>query len=103
MNIYKSDFIDQLVKEKHYTKVSATALVNDFWAMIEENMSRGNTVNFIGYGCFDMLERKERSCPSPKDGSPCVIPAHWVPRFYPGKNLRLAVKKWESCGNKGAN
>lgn len=95
MHIEKSDLIQQLIDRYGYTKKAATSIVNDFTGIILENLENGNTVSIRNFGCFDMLERRERSCPNPQTGEKVVIPAHWVPRFYPGNKMRLAVKLWE--------
>lgn len=95
MNVNKSDFIEQLVKRHGYTKKSATALTEDFLALVLENMEEGNTVSFYGFGRFDMLERKARSCPAPQTKVRCDIPAHYIPRFYAGKTMKRVVSLWE--------
>lgn len=95
MNVNKGEFIDQLIDEHNYTKKAATALVNDFLSQILVNLEAGNTVSFYGFGCFDMVNRAARSCPNPQTKEQCHIPAHWVPRFYPGESMRRCVTKWE--------
>lgn len=94
MLINRKEFIQQLVDKHGYTKKSASALVDDFIDMIIENNEKGNAVSFHGFGRFDIIERKARSCPNPQTGERCEVPAHWVPRFYPGNHMRFAVSKW---------
>lgn len=101
MNITKVEFIQQLIDKHRYTKKSATALVEDFWDVLIDNLEHGNTVSFRGFGCFDMVERAERSCLNPQTGDKCVIPPHWVPRFYPGNAMKRAVKKWSDSEKRG--
>lgn len=101
MVVHKNDFIQQLVERKRYTKKSATALVEDFWDLLLENLREGNAVDFYGIGCFDIIERAARSCPNPQTGERCQIPAHWVPRFYPGASMRRTVKLWEDSEKRG--
>lgn len=101
MNVNKKEFIQQLIDKQHYTKKAATTLVEDFLALVLENIEEGNTVSFRGFGCFDMLERAERSCKVPKTEEVCVIPAHWIPRFYAGKAMKRVVTKWEDNQKRG--
>lgn len=101
MNITKKEFIQQLVDKHHYTKKSAATLVDDFCDTIVENLRNGNAVSLRGFGCFDILERKARKCPHPIKGHECVIPAHWVPKFYAGDTMRRAVKTWEDNDKRG--
>lgn len=101
MDIKRSDLIQQLVDRYGYTKKAATSIVDDFAEIILENLGEGNTVSLRGFGCFDILERKKRSCPNPQTGEMVDVPAHWVPRFYPGSKMKLAVKVWEDNTKRG--
>ena len=73
MDIKRVDLIQQLVDKHGYTKKAATSIV----------------------------ERKARSCPNPQTGEKVDVPAHWIPRFYPGNKMRLAVKLWEDSTKRG--
>lgn len=102
--VTKPEFIKQLVTEYGYTKSAASMFVDDFWSLIQENIENGRSVFFYGYGCFDLLERKERRTRNPQNSKEIiVIPAHYVPRFYPGDSLRRAVKIWEDNERRGLN
>lgn len=101
MNLQRKDLIEKLVEKYGYTKEAATSIVDDFCEIVLENLKMGNTISLYGFGCFDMLERKARSCPNPQTGETVSIPAHWIPRFYPGARMRLAVKIWEDNNERG--
>lgn len=94
MEVNRNDFIQQLVDKQGYTKSSATTLVADFLENVLDNLEHGNTVSFHGFGKFDIVERKARTCPNPQTGETVNIPAHLVPRFYPGINTKVAVKRY---------
>lgn len=91
----REDLIHQLVEKHNYTKEAAKQVIDDFTAIVIDNMREGNTVSIYGFGVFDMVERKERSCPNPITGETIVIPMHWTPKFYPGNRMKAAVKIWE--------
>lgn len=101
MDVKRVDLINQLVDKYHYTKSSAESVVDDFCDIVIDNLKMGNTISIYGFGCFDILERKERRCPHPISGDPVSIPAHWIPRFYPGALMRRAVKIWEDNEKRG--
>lgn len=101
MDVKRMDLIQQLVEKHGYTKKAATSIVDDFTSLIIENLEDGNTISIQNFGCFDILERKARSCPNPQTGERVDVPAHWIPRFYPGKKMRLAVKLWEDNTKRG--
>lgn len=101
MDIKRVDLIQQLVDKHGYTKNAATSIVDDFTDIILYNLGNGDTVSIHNFGCFDILERKARSCPNPQTGEKVNVPAHWIPRFYPGNKMRLAVKLWEDSTKRG--
>lgn len=101
MDIKRKELIEQLIDKHKYTKKAATSVVDDFIDIILDNLEAGNTVSLRNFGCFDILERKQRSCPNPQTGECVTVPAHWIPRFYPGNGMRLAVKKWEDNVRRG--
>lgn len=101
MDIKRVDLIKQLMDKHGYTKKAATNIVDDFTDIILENLGEGNTVSIHNFGCFDILERKARSCPNPQTGETVKVPAHWIPRFYPGNRMRVAVKLWEDSVKRG--
>lgn len=101
MDIKRVDLIQQLVDKQGYTKKAATSIVDDFTDIILYNLGNGDTVSIHNFGCFDILERKARSCPNPQTGEKVDVPAHWIPRFYPGNKMRLAVKLWEDSTKRG--
>lgn len=97
----RADLIQQLVDEKHYTKKSATELVDDFVDIVLENLRNGDVVSLHGFGTFDILFREARSCPNPQTGEKVDIPPHLIPRFYPGTKMRAVVKMWEDDARRG--
>lgn len=101
MDIKRNDLIRQLMDRHGYTKKAATSIVDDFTGIILDNLGEGNTVSIRNFGCFDLLERRARSCPNPQTGEKVDIPAHWIPRFYPGRGMRLRVKMWEDNEKRG--
>lgn len=75
MDIKRVDLIQQLVDKHGYTKKAATSIVDDFTDIILYNLGNGDTVSIHNFGCFDILERKARSCPNPQTGEKVDVPA----------------------------
>ena len=96
----RQDLIQQLGERYGYTKKDAVQLIDDFCEIVIENLRNGNSVSIHTFGCFDVLERKEHSLVD-LQGERKIVPAHWVPRFYPGNRMRLVVKMWEDDRNRG--
>jgi len=100
MNVKRNDMIRQLV-EKGYTKKAATSVIDEFTNLVLENLGDGNSVSIRGFGCFDLLERRARQCPNPQTGEMVDVPAHWIPRFYPGRQMKSVVALWEDSHDRG--
>ena len=101
MKVKRADLIQQLAEGYGYSKKAATEVVDDFTDVVIKNLEEGNIVLLRNFGCFDILKREQRSCPNPISGEKVVIPAHYIPRFYPSNRMRIAVKKWEDNVKRG--
>jgi len=53
--------------------------------------ANGDKVQIIGFGSFEVRDRKERKVISPATGEEIKVPATKVPAFKPGKSLKEAV------------
>ena len=56
-------------------------------------LGEDGSVDIVGFGSFEVRERKSRSGRNPRTGEILHIPSTKTPAFKPGKNLRDAVKK----------
>uniref|UniRef100_A0A7C3MNT0 HU family DNA-binding protein n=1 Tax=Dictyoglomus thermophilum TaxID=14 RepID=A0A7C3MNT0_DICTH len=89
----KADFIAKVAEKAKITKKEATKVVNAVLETITEALSKGDTVQFVGFGTFSVRKRAAREGRNPRTQQPIKIPATKVPVFRPGKELREAVKK----------
>lgn len=101
MNISRGELINQLVEKQHYTKKAATMVVDDFVAIVMDNLRAGNSVSINNFGTFDLLHRADHYSIHPVTHERVDIPAHYIPKFYPSKAMRAAVKLWEDSKNRG--
>lgn len=101
MEVKRLDLVQQLVEKHGYTKKAATSIIDDFTDIIIENLRDGNSVTIYNFGSFDMLERAARTCINPLNGEKVDVPAHMIPRFYPGKRMKIVVKEWEDDHKRG--
>ena len=58
---------------------------------ITETLVDGEKVQLVGFGTFEVRDRKERQGQNPQTKEPIVIPATKVPAFKAGKSLKEAV------------
>lgn len=87
----KTDLIDVIAERADISKVVAGRTLDVIITAITESLSKGDQVTLIGFGTFDVSQRKERSGRNPQTGAVINIPATKAPRFKAGKNLKDKV------------
>ena len=86
----KTELIDK-VAEALESKKLAQAAVDRILENISTALKNGEKVPLVGFGTFEVAERKARKGRNPKTGEPIDIKAARVPRFSPGKALKETV------------
>lgn len=89
----KKDFIASVSEKTGFTKKDSEAAVNAFIDIITSELAAGGSVQFTGFGTFEVRARKEKTCIVPQTKEKVVVPATKTPAFKPGKALKEAVSK----------
>jgi DNA-binding protein HU-beta len=87
----KQDLVASIAEKAGLTKKDAEKAVNAFVDTVKSSLSSGDKVSLVGFGTFEVRERKARSGRNPQTGAEITIPAGRVPAFKPGKELRESV------------
>ncbi|NLP18268.1 MAG: HU family DNA-binding protein [Firmicutes bacterium] len=87
----KGELITSVANKIDITKKDAEKAVNAVFETIQETMATGERVQLIGFGTFEVRDRKARKGRNPQTGEEIDIPAAKVPAFKAGKGLRDAV------------
>ncbi|KUK31513.1 MAG: DNA-binding protein Hup [Thermoanaerobacterales bacterium 50_218] len=87
----KAELINCVAEKAEMTKKDAEKAVNAVFAAIEEALARGEKVQLVGFGTFEIRERAARTGRNPQTGEEIQIPATKVPAFRAGKALKDAV------------
>ena len=88
----KAELIENFASSTGLTKKDATAAVDAVFSTIQETLAKGEKVQLIGFGNFEVRERAARKGRNPQTGQEIQIAASKVPAFKPGKALKDAVK-----------
>ena len=88
----KAELIETVASSTGLTKKDATAAVDAVFSTIQETLAKGEKVQLIGFGNFEVRERAARKGRNPQTGQEIQIAASKVPAFKPGKALKDAVK-----------
>jgi DNA-binding protein HU-beta len=89
----KSELISTVAAKAGLKKKEAEATVNAVFDEISNALIEGNKVQIIGFGTFDVRERKARQGKNPQTKETIEIPASKSAAFRPGKALKDAVNK----------
>ena len=87
----KIELIGEVAGKTGMTKKDAEKVVNAFFDTVEGTLKSGEKVQLIGFGTFEVRERKARKGRNPQTGKEIDIPATKVPAFKAGKALKDAL------------
>lgn len=88
----KTDLINRIAKDAVVSKPVANKALNAVIDGITAALKKGQKITLVGFGTFDVRERKARTGRNPRTKAPIKIPAKKVVRFKAGKNLKDVVK-----------
>ena len=90
----KAELVASIAEKSDLTKKDAEGALNAFMKTIEEALSSGDKVQLVGFGTFEVRERKAREGRNPRNPEEIIkIPASLAPVFKAGKTLKEAVNK----------
>lgn len=87
----KAELVSNVAEKAEITKKEAEKVINALFSTIEEAMARGEKVQLVGFGTFEVRDRAARTGRNPRTGEEIKIPATKVPAFKPGKALKDSV------------
>jgi DNA-binding protein HU-beta len=87
----KAELVDAVAKSASLTKAAANMAVAAFVSSVSAALKKGERVSLVGFGSFEVLSRKARIGRNPQTGKEIKIAAAKVPKFRPGKALKMAV------------
>ena len=88
----KAELISSIAEKTELTKKDVELVVNGFLNVVQGTLANGDKVQLVGFGTFELRERKARIGRNLKTGEKLEIPAAKVPAFKAGKALKDAVK-----------
>ena len=87
--------VKQHDKTAIYTYDDVSNIVDACLLTIEEALKEGDSVCLRGFGTFALHYRAPRRVKDPNEGLWHTIAGHYLPKFFPGKSLKMAVKVFE--------
>jgi DNA-binding protein HU-beta len=88
----KNELIAKVATETNLTKADCQRVLEATIELTKKAIKKGEEVRLIGFGTFVRSKRSARRGRNPQTGKEIKIPAHWVPRFRPGKEFKTFVR-----------
>ena len=87
----KADLINVIAEKGEYTKKDADKALSTVISAISDSLAKGEKIQLIGFGTFEVREIAERTGRNPATGKEIKIPACKKPAFKVGQGLKNAL------------
>ncbi len=88
----KTELVAAVAEKAALSKKDAEKAVKAVLDTVEESLKKGDKVQLIGFGTFEVRERAAKEARNPRTGETVKVPAAKVPAFKAGAALKEAVK-----------
>lgn len=87
----KTEFVAAIAEEAGISKADAAKAVKAFTDVVVEEMKKGEKIQLVGFGTFEVSERPAREGRNPRTGETMTIAASKAPKFKAGKALKDSI------------
>ena len=89
----KTELVAAIAKNAELTKKDAEAALTAFTETVAAELKKGEKVQLVGFGTFEVSKRAAREGRNPQTGATMKIAACKAPKFKAGKALKDVVNK----------
>ena len=87
----KTELVSAMAEKTGLSKKDAEAALKAFTDVVAEELKKGEKIQLVGFGTFEVSERAARTGRNPQTGAEMTIPASKSPKFKAGKALKHLV------------
>ena len=87
----KTELVEAIAKSAGLSKKDAEAAVKAFTETVTKALKKGDKVQLVGFGTFEVAKRAAREGRNPQTGATMKIKASKAPKFKAGKALKDAI------------
>ena len=91
ISMNKTELIAAVAENAELSKKDAEKALKAFVEVVTEELKKGEKIQLVGFGTFEVSERAAREGRNPQTGKTMSIAACKVPKFKVGKALKDAV------------
>ena len=84
----KADLVAAMAEKAGVSKNDAEASLKAFTDVVAEELKKGEKIQLVGFGTFEVSERAARTGRNPQTGAEMTIAASKAPKFKAGKALK---------------
>lgn len=84
----KTELVATMAEQTNLSKKDAEAALKAFIDVVSEELKKGEKVQLVGFGTFEVSERAAREGRNPQTGETMEIKASKTPKFKAGKALK---------------
>ncbi len=87
----KNELVTALAEKTSMKKTEVEKVLKAFTETVGEELKKGEKIQLVGFGTFEVAERPAREGRNPRTGETMKIAASKAPKFKAGKALKDAV------------
>ena len=87
----KTELIAAVAEQAEISKKDSEKAIKAFIDVVTEQLKKGDKVQLVGFGTFEVSERAAREGRNPQTGKTMKIAACKAPKFKAGKALKDAI------------
>ena len=87
----KTELVAAIAEKTELSKKDAEKALKAFTDVVAEELKKGEKIQLVGFGTFEVAERPEREGRNPSTGKAMKIAASKSPKFKAGKALKDTV------------
>ena len=87
----KTELVAAIASKANISKKDAEASVKAFTEVVAEELKKGEKIQLVGFGTFEVSKRAARTGRNPQTGAEMKIPASKAPKFKAGKALNDSI------------
>lgn len=87
----KTELVAAMAEKSELTKKDAEKALKAFTDVVAEELKKGDKIQLVGFGTFEVAERPAREGRNPLTGETMKINASKSPKFKAGKALKDTV------------
>ncbi len=87
----KTELVAAMAEKAELSKKDTESALKAFIDVVTDELAKGEKVQLVGFGSFEVTERAAREGINPLTKKPMSIPASKAPKFKAGRGLKDAV------------